>query len=66
MTKKCAGCGIILQFKDEKALGYIPEKKYENALYCMRCFKMTHYGVQSNDNAPYQNEELINKINQKN
>jgi len=27
---------------------------------------MTHYGVQSNDNAPYQNEELINKINEKN
>ena len=66
MTKKCAGCGITLQFNNELELGYIPENKYTNSSYCMRCFKMTHYGVNSFDEAPLQNEQLIKKINEKN
>lgn len=66
MTKKCAGCGVLLQFSNELEKGYIPEKKYNDASYCMRCFKMTHYGTISTDTQPFKNEDLINKINEKN
>lgn len=40
MAIKCKGCGIELQFSDPHALGYSPK---ENAEYCQRCFRMTHY-----------------------
>lgn len=63
MIKKCAGCGVVLQSKKQDELGYIPENKYENSSYCQRCFKMTHYGINSIDNNPYANEEIIKKIN---
>lgn len=66
MTKKCAGCGIILQYSNKDESGYIPENKYNDASYCMRCFKMTHYGVKSYEQQPLKNEEIINKINEKN
>ena len=39
--KKCIGCGITLQDKDEKSLGYINDLSKD---YCMRCFKLMHYG----------------------
>jgi len=66
MIKKCAGCGVILQYSNKDDLGYIPEKKFNDASYCMRCFKMTHYGITSENSQPYQNDDLINKINEKN
>ena len=65
MTKICAGCGIILQTEKENEKGFIPLKKYDSANYCMRCFKMTHYGTVSEDLVSYNNDELINKINEK-
>lgn len=65
MTKICAGCGITLQTEKENEKGFIPLKKYDNADYCMRCFKMTHYGTISEDSITYKNDELINKINEK-
>lgn len=66
MTKICAGCGITLQTEKETEKGFIPLKKYENANYCMRCFKMTHYGTITEDSLSYNNNELIKKINEKN
>ena len=66
MTKKCAGCGVILQYKNINDLGYIPENKYDEASYCMRCFRMTHYGIVKDELQPYKNEDLISKINEKN
>lgn len=63
MTKICAGCGIKLQYEDKEKQGYIPKSKYENSVYCQRCFRMTHYGINSVDNNSYQNNEIINKIN---
>ena len=39
--KKCIGCGITLQDKDEKSLGYVNDLSKD---YCMRCFKLIHYG----------------------
>lgn len=40
MSKYCLGCGVLLQDKDEKALGYVKDM---NKDYCMRCFRLTHY-----------------------
>lgn len=39
--KKCKGCGAILQNDNESLIGYV--KKIEQD-YCMRCFRLTHYG----------------------
>lgn len=66
MIKKCAGCGVILQSDDKNKVGFVPEKKYIDANYCMRCFQMTHYGNNSNFITPYNNNELIDKINEYN
>ena len=49
--KKCLGCGITLQNKSEKELGYT--EKLENNL-CERCFKLKNYGI-------YQKVSLTNK-----
>lgn len=40
MERKCKGCGARLQFSDKTAIGYSPK---EDAEYCQRCFRITHY-----------------------
>lgn len=40
MSKRCKGCGAILQYEDKNKVGYSPK---EDALYCQRCFRITHY-----------------------
>ena len=41
MIKKCMGCGLILQDKDEFSPGYTPDLKKD---YCRRCFRLKNYG----------------------
>jgi len=41
----CKGCGIPLQYTDPNAPGYCTKK---DALYCKRCFRLTHYGDLTN------------------
>src|SRR5574344_2582749 len=65
MTKKCMGCGAILQYSDENKVGYIPENKYLEANYCKRCFRLTHYDSKKNLLPNYDNKSLINLINSK-
>lgn len=43
MNKKCIGCGSILQSSDKNKIGYVPDYKENEAKYCERCFKITHY-----------------------
>lgn len=43
MNKKCIGCGSILQSTDKDKIGYVPDFKENEAKYCERCFKITHY-----------------------
>ncbi|MBR2686033.1 MAG: ribosome biogenesis GTPase YqeH [Erysipelotrichaceae bacterium] len=38
---KCKGCGVELQYEDPKKIGYSPKA---DALYCQRCYQLTHYG----------------------
>lgn len=41
MSKKCLGCGSILQTSDQEKNGFV--KNIEDDL-CFRCFKIRHYG----------------------
>lgn len=63
MNKICFGCGIKLQNKDKSLLGYTPK---EDALYCMRCFRMINYGEHDQTKIPKSTKEIINKINKDN
>ena len=43
MTKKCLGCGAILQISDQDQVGYIKADNYEKSDICERCFKIKNY-----------------------
>jgi len=58
MTKKCLGCGIELQCDNPNKLGYIDKKHYNNVSYCLRCFRINHYGDYQKVDIP--NKEFIN------
>ena len=51
MTKKCIGCGSILQNTDLNKLGYTENLENE---FCRRCFRLKNYGE-------YQNVSLNNE-----
>lgn len=40
MSRKCKGCGAVLQTTDKEAIGYTPKAEAD---YCQRCFRITHY-----------------------
>lgn len=42
----CRGCGSVIQTKDSRSPGYVPEEMLETGgrLICRRCYRMTHYG----------------------
>lgn len=63
MNKICYGCGAKLQSSDKEKVGYIPEKKINDASYCMRCFRMIHYGEEKVVETPKEAKEIVNKIN---
>ena len=66
MNKICFGCGAKLQSIDKEKIGYIPENKLSTSSYCMRCFRMIHYGEQVIVNTPKDKKEIVNKINKDN
>lgn len=63
MNKICYGCGAKLQSDDKNKLGYVPNNKINDASYCMRCFRMTHYGETPVAETPKDVHEIVNKIN---
>lgn len=63
MNKICFGCGAKLQTTDKEILGYIPESKQKDAKYCMRCFRLMHYGEHVSNETPKDVKEIVNKIN---
>jgi len=44
MTKKCLGCGSVLQTENRELDGYVEEKDYSISNLCRRCFRMKYYG----------------------
>ena len=65
-TKKCIGCGSILQSIDSSKEGYIPGNKIENSKYCQRCFRLANYGDKSVDKTLVSDEDIISKVNESN
>lgn len=63
MNKICFGCGAKLQSEKVSALGYVPLEKRETSKYCMRCFRMIHYGETSVTEMPKEKTEIIRKVN---
>lgn len=60
MSRKCVGCGILLQDNDENADGYISNNDYT---LCYRCFNIKNYGqnkIISLNNNDYM--EILNGI----
>ena len=63
MSRICFGCGAKLQYSNKDAKGYVPENKLNDAKYCMRCFKLMHYGVNISDAVPKRVEEILYLVN---
>lgn len=63
MSRICYGCGAKLQCVDRDKIGYIPEDKMDNSSYCMRCYKLSHYGVEINDKEPKKISEILYLVN---
>ena len=59
MTKRCIGCGAVLQNTDKKKNGYTP--KLENK-YCMRCFRLTNYNDLTETITEKDNDKIITVI----
>ena len=66
MNKICFGCGSKLQSEDKEKEGYIPREKYDNSVYCQRCFRIIHYGDTKELTAPKSINLIINSINKDN
>ena len=65
MTKKCLGCGSVLQTDNSLKEGYISKDAYSNAILCQRCFRIKNYGdyqIINNDNK-YQ--EIFDEVKKK-
>ncbi len=63
MTKKCIGCGVLLQSEDEKKLGFIKENKINDAKYCERCYKMMNYNESKIVSLNISTKKIIDKVN---
>jgi ribosome biogenesis GTPase A len=44
MTKKCSGCGVVLQFDKPELEGYVETNMYNVSNICRRCFRLKFYG----------------------
>lgn len=62
MTKKCMGCGVLLQNHDKELVGYTPNLDKD---YCMRCFRLKNYGELTRMDMVHE-EEILAKVNKKN
>lgn len=66
MNKKCIGCGIELQYNDKNKIGYIPENKYNDSNYCMRCFRLIHYNDITTKDKELSTNYILDKVNKDN
>lgn len=58
--KKCIGCGVELQDQNSDLSGYVKDMSQD---YCMRCFRLTHYGDLTLDmKDAIDPDELLEKI----
>ena len=62
MSRICYGCGATLQSENKDEVGYIPAHKSDSA-YCMRCFRMMHYGESNKGYEPKSRSQIIKRVN---
>lgn len=63
MNKICYGCGCKLQNTDKEKIGYTPK---EDSNYCQRCFRLMHYGIDS-ENMPFKTvDNILDSVNKDN
>ena len=65
MSKKCIGCGSILQSTNKEEKGYIREDKLKDSSYCERCFKIIHYNERIVTNLENINDYILKEVNKK-
>ncbi len=63
MSKKCIGCGAILQSLNVNKEGFIKSNVIEKSEYCERCFKIMHYGEYSVLDKKIDSDGIIRNIN---
>ncbi len=63
MTKKCIGCGSVLQTENVDLDGFVKSSVYEKSEYCERCFKIIHYGEYSVLDKKIDTDGIIRNIN---
>lgn len=63
MTKKCLGCGSILQSDNINEEGFIKSSVIDKSDYCERCFKIKHYGEYSVLDKKIDTDGIIRNIN---
>lgn len=62
MTKRCKGCGALLQNENKNEIGYTPKM---DADYCQRCYRLSHYGdVMISMQQGIEANQTLEKINQ--
>lgn len=61
MTKKCIGCGVLLQNQNKEVIGYTPDITKD---YCMRCFRLKNYGELTRKDTVLE-DVIISKVNKK-
>lgn len=66
MNKVCFGCGSILQSDDELKPGFIPLNKIDDAKYCKRCFRLTHYGDKNTLDIEKSTKAILDNVNKDN
>ena len=63
MSKKCNGCGSILQTEKIGEEGFVKASVYDKSEYCERCFKIIHYGEYSVLDKKIDTDGIIKNIN---
>jgi len=60
--KKCMGCGIEIQVRDEKKPGFVPERvaMEKGKVICKRCFRIKNYG--ENNSIQLSHEEYKTEV----
>ncbi len=61
-SKKCLGCGVVLQNENILNLGYTPNLEND---YCMRCFKVKNYGeIENIAKNPEDYENILKEVSE--
>lgn len=61
MTKKCVGCGSLLQSANKEEKGFVKNINFD---YCERCFRTINYNELKVSDLKYNNDNLLKKINE--